>query len=208
MNFLGRVLDEREDRQRDQAIADELWLRERAGVDPAERLRSWDRWLRGKLLASLKWPSDEAARERLLGQCASEMTTLAKQLRGRGWLLDGKSLAVHVAAILEPVGKAQREGKVGDFWPYFRAAVGRYVGANAEEIQRQARRGGADEGTQTIGAVLAGVVGPRADSMVELLTRRAAEVGQAKEDKLRERIARLRAKDAAAKADAGQPQLF
>jgi hypothetical protein len=208
VNFLGRSLDEREDRQREQAEADDLWLRERAGVDAAARLQSWDRWLKARLLATLVWPKEPAARERLLGQCAAEMTLLAKQLRGRGWLLDGKALAVHVDAVLGPVGKAQRAGKVGDFWPYFRAAVNRYVGANAEEIQREAKRSGADEAAQSLGAILGGLPVLREGSMTELLARRVEEVRAAKLETLREKQARLRAKEAARKAAASQPQLF
>lgn len=207
MSFLGRILDDRDDRAREQAAADEAWLRERVGIDPAERLQSWDRWLRGKLATSLAWPKDEAARARLMGQCAAEVTVLAKQLRGRGWLLDGKALASHVEALLAPIGKAQREGKVGDFWPYFRASVSRYVGANAEEIQQHARRVGADEGAQAVGSVLAGIK-IESESMVELLARRAVEVREAKTEALREKQARLRAKEAACKAAAQQQQLF
>ncbi len=207
MNFLGRIIEDREDRDREQADADELWLRERAGIDPAERLQSWDRWLRGRLTRALVWPKDEAARQRLLGQCAAEITVLAKQLRGRGWLLDGKALATHVDALLAPIGKAQRDGKVGDFWPYFRTSVSRYVGLNAEEIQQHARRVGAEEGAQAVGAVLAGL-GLGGESMVELLARRAVEVREAKAETLRQKQARLRAQDAARKADAQQPHLF
>lgn len=207
MNVFQAVLDRRDDRRRDQEQADEVWLRERAGVDQAERLQSWDRWLRAKLAETLVWPKDEPARDRLLGQCAAEMTVLAKQLRGRGWLLDGKALAAHVDAVLVPIGKAQRAGKVGDFWPYFRAAVGRYVGANAEEIQQHARRTNADEAVQTVGMVLAGI-GATGESMVELLARRAVEVREAKQETLRAKQARLRAQDAAQKAAAQQPTLF
>lgn len=207
MNVLQQFLDGRDDERRDQDAADERWLQVRGGVDAAERLQSWDRWLRGKLLSTLVWPTDEVACDRLVRQCAVEITTLARQLRGRGWLLDGKALAMHVDAVLVPIGKAQRAGKVGDFWPYFRAAVGRYVGANAEEIQQHARRTNADEGAQTVGAVLAGLR-LAGDSMTELLCRRAGEVRQAKEESLRVRQARLRAKEAAQRADDSEPTLF
>lgn len=210
MNVFGQLLDARDDRQQEDREADERWLRERAGIDPAERLQSWDRWLRGLLLKLLAWPSDREARERLLGQCATEMTKLAQQLRGRGWLLDGKELAGHVRGVLEPIGKAQRAGKVGDFWPYFRASVGRYVGAHAEEIQRQARRTGSDEAAQTIGAVLGGLscMQPRRESMTELLVARADEVKAAKAESLRDKQARLRAKERAREADARQGELL
>ncbi|MBL9187882.1 MAG: hypothetical protein JNK23_10410 [Opitutaceae bacterium] len=208
MNFLARGIDDQEARHAAAAEAEERWLRERAGIDPAERLASWDAWVRRVLAEALVWPADAARREKLLAQCAAEMTVLARQLRGRGWLLDGKVLAAHVQACLAPIAKAQRAGKVGDFWPYFRAAVSRYVGANAEEIQQQAKRTGADEGAQSIGALLGGLRVLRGDgalSMVELLTTRAGEVAVAKTESLREKQARVRA---ARKADATQRQLW
>jgi hypothetical protein len=204
MNVLQATVDEREDQRRALSAADDLWLRERAGIDPAERLQSWDRWLRHRLQASLVWPDDAAKRDRLLGQCAAELTSLARQLRGRGWLLDGKALASHVDAVLGPIGNAQRQGKVGDFWPYFRAAVSRYVGLNAEEIQQHARRTGADEGLQTLSSALAGLK-LQGESMVELLSRRAEEVRDAKQQTLRERQSARRAQE---KADQAQMRLI
>jgi hypothetical protein len=197
MNVLGGYLDAREARQsaaHAKEERDERWLHETAGIDPAERLLSWDRWLADKLATSLRWPAESAARERLIRQCAAEITVLARQLRGRGWLLDGKALATHVQALLEPIAKAQQAGKIGDFWPYFRAAVSRYVGAHAEEIQAHARRTGADEAGQSIGAILGGLSILRPASMTELLTERAAELASAKLETLRAKQAKLRAK--------------
>jgi hypothetical protein len=214
MNVLQQLLDEREGRPVVQAEADDRWMRESAGIDPAERLLAWDRWLAGTLAKALQWPNDAARREKLIRQCAAEITGMAKQLRGRGWLLDGDALAKHVRALLAPIAVAQKAGKVGDFWPYFRASVGRYVGTNAEEIQAHARRSGADEGAQSFGAVLAGLGlaknGPanRGPSLTELLAQRAGEVAQAKAEGLREKTARARAKKAACKVHAGQGQLL
>lgn len=208
MSFLARGLDERDAQAQAEREADERWLRERAGIDAAERLQSWDRWIRATLEKALVWPAKADARDRLLRQCAVEMTVLAKQLRGRGWLLDGEALAEHVRALLEPIGKAQKAGKVGDFWPYFRAAVSRYVGANAEEIQQQAKRTGADEAAQSIGAILGGLPALKPASMTELLTARAVEVSHAKAETLREKQARLRAKERARRGDAQQGQLL
>lgn len=202
MNLLGRMLDEREDRQRSESAADERWLQERAGIDPGERLLAWDRWLVATLDRMLVWSAEPIRRHKLLRQCAAEITVVAKQLRGRGWLLDGKELAAQVRAMLEPIATAQRAGKVGDFWPYFRAAVARYVDANAEKIQALARRTGSDEGAQAFGAVLAGLgFGPggqaREASLTELLASRAVEISEAKRDTLRTRTARARARNAA-----------
>jgi hypothetical protein len=200
VNVLGQLLDERDDRRRDQAEADDRWMREGAGIDPAERLIAWDRWLVGTLEKTLQWPADPVRRAKLVRQCAAEITGLAKQLRGRGWLLDGDALAKHVRTMLAPIVAAQRAGKIGDFWPYFRASIGRYVGGNAEEIQAHARRTGADEGAQSFGAVLAGLgitdgARQRGPSLTELLAARAGEVAQAKRDTLREKLAQKRAAD-------------
>ena len=197
MNVLEQYLHDREAGGREQREADERWMIEGAGIEPAERLLLWDRWLVGLLAKSLQWPAEVGARERLIRQCAAEITTLARQLRGRGWLLDGKALAGHVQALLEPVAKAQQAGKVGDFWPYFRAAVSRYVGNHSDEIAAHARRTGSNEGAQAIGALLGGLAVVRQASMTELLTDRAAEIVSAKKETLRDRQQRLRAKASA-----------
>ncbi len=199
MNVLGARLEEREARDHAEQEAEECYLRETAGVDRVERVQAWDSWLRTVLERSLVWPPDGAAKARLLHQCANEITRLSRQLRGRGWLLDGKALAVHVRAMLEPIGKAQRAGAVRDFWPYFRASVSKYVGAHAEEIQAHARTTGADVGAQSFAAVV-GALGlgsnrKRASdlpSLTELLAQRADEVGAAKAESLREAAARRR----------------
>jgi hypothetical protein len=207
VNILQAHLDDREDRRQDEAEADRRWLTDRGGIDPAERLLKWDAWLSRTLRSTLQWPSSPAARERLIGQCMAEITTMVRHLAGRGWLLDGDALAAHVRTVLAPIATAQKAGKIGDFYPYFRAAVSRYVGANAEEIQAQARRTGADEGARTVGEILS-TLRIRGASMTSLLAQRSQEVAQAKAETLRAKQARARAQQAACKADAQQPRLF
>ena len=179
MNSIEQYLEDREQRAADTAEADDRWLRERGGIDPDERLQRWDTWLRKTLAETLQWPASKTAAFRLQCQCANEMTTMVRQLRGRGWLLDGDALAQHVRACLAPIAAQQRAGKVEDLWPYFRASIRRYVGANAEEIQLHARRTGADEGAQSMSALMTalnlGAVKPKAESLTELITRRAGE---------------------------------
>lgn len=174
MNILQAVADAREDAASQQLAADENWLRARAGVDRTARLQAWRRWLRKTLEASLQWPENKPAKDRLIGQCMAEITRIAVQLRGRGWLLDGKALAEHVRALLEPIAKAQAAGSISDFWPYFRASVRCYVEAHAEQIQAEARGTGADEGITTMSDALAalgfGKPQARAESLTELLT--------------------------------------
>ena len=216
MDILSQIMQERDESRDAQQQADERWMRESAGIDPIVRLARWDRWVAGQLATSLKWPDDEAHRGRLICQFAMELTLLAKQLRGRGWLLDGNELAGHVKTFLEPIAKAQKAGKVGvgrELWPYFRACVARYVGANAETIQALARRSGGDEGARSFSDALAGLgfsqaTRGRGPSMTELLVDRAAEVGEAKAATLRRKTARATTRPEHCKGDGEQVQLF
>lgn len=175
MNVLQNIADHREDHAQREAEADDRWLRERGGIDPEERRASFNRWVKATLLKTLTWPEDRARREKLLGQCAAEITVMVRQLRGRGWLLDGSALAEEVKSCLTPIGAYQRKGKVDDFFAYFRSSVRRYVGAHAEDLQALARRTGRDEGAQSMAAVMAGLgldrrATPKAESMVEIVT--------------------------------------
>jgi len=181
MNVFQSIADTRDERAQQEAEADDRWLRERGGIDPEERRASFYRWVRGLLLKTFTWPTDDARREKLLGQCASELTIMVRQLRGRGWLLDGETLAGEVKACLTPIGAYQRAGKIDDFWPYFRAGVRRYVEANADRIQAVARSTRADEATQTMADVMAGlgldrIARPAPVSMTELVNDHAAVI--------------------------------
>ncbi|MDR0352494.1 MAG: hypothetical protein LBI02_03770 [Opitutaceae bacterium] len=167
---LDDILHQRERAAADQAAAEDRWLRERAGIDPAERRRAWHKWLLAELGRTFRWPDDRLKRGRLQGQCAHSLTLMARQLYGRGWLLDGAALARHVRACLAPIAQAQREGRAEAFWPYFQKAISTYVGAHAEEIQQEARRSGAVPGITSVGALLSalrGKLAPRPRSLVE-----------------------------------------
>lgn len=162
------------------AEAEARFLRERAGVDRKERLAAWREWAAKKLLAELahSLPAEDAARARLIGQCTAELERMVRQLFDRGWLIEGKRLAEVVDACLAPIAAAHRAGKVADFWPHFRASVRRYVPINAEELQRTARRDGADAGS-AFGGGLALALGllrePQAPSITEVIGERHAE---------------------------------
>lgn len=129
-------------------------------------------------------------------QCRIALERVVLDLWRRGWMLDGKALAARITGMLDAVGSYQRAGKVLDFWPYFTASVNRYVGANAEEIQDQARSIGAQMGS-ILGALRQASEGP---SLPELAAMRAAEVAKAKGGTLREKQSRLRSQEAADKA--------
>jgi hypothetical protein len=175
MNPLQAHLESREERAENEIAAEDRWLKERAGIDdPEARRRSFQSWVKGLLVKSLPLPADAARREKLLGQCAAEITVMCRQLRGRGWLLDGKALADEVKACLDPITAYLRKGNVDDPFAYFRSSVRRYVGAHAEDIQAHARRSGRDEATTSMSDALAGLgIGraatPRAPSMVEIV---------------------------------------
>lgn len=183
MNILQTIADDRENNDRDRHEADDRWMRERAGVDPEERRRRWRQWLCKHLAESLQLSGDQAARDRLVGQLAAEVQAFIRQLFGRGWMLDGDALSREVRAIVKPIAEAQRAGKVDDLFAYFRSSVRRYAGAHAEDLQALARRSGADNATQTVGAILAGLRGainPRGPSLTEVLVTDAPAVRPAR----------------------------
>jgi len=210
MNVLGQFLDARDDDRRADAAARERSGRDRlteeafriwidGGRRPEERLLKFDAWLRDQLAARLVWPADDAQAARKIEQARVHLERVVLELWRRGWYLDGKALAARLCELLDAVGKYQRSGKVVEFWPYFRAAVDRYVGLNAEELQAEARRAGAH-----VAQALAAALGQSA--------RQGARIGdlleQRQQETLREKIAAERRRQAACKGDAGQAQLF
>ncbi|HSI08796.1 MAG TPA: hypothetical protein VK985_09395 [Rariglobus sp.] len=175
MNIIQSIADTRDEVAQREIEADDRWLRERGRIDPEERRASFNRWIKGTLLKLFVMPEDAAAREKLLGKCAAEVTVMVRQLRGRGWLLDGKALAEEVTACLTPISAYQRAGKVDDLYPYLRSAVRRYVGTHAEELHAKALRTGSHEGTQSLGSLVSGLgldrfAQDRPVSMPEIIT--------------------------------------
>lgn len=170
---LDRDLQERDSRRESLVSAEVRFLKERAGLDRRERLAAWREWAAKKLLAEFNhWAPDPAARAKQIGQAIAELEVLVRQLFDRGWLIEGKRLAQVVGDCLAPIAAAQQAGKVGDFFPYYRAAVRRYVGAHAEEVQGGARRDGSDI-AQSMAGILAGVIGKlQAPSITEVIAER------------------------------------
>lgn len=175
MNLFQTRLEAGGERATLEAEADDRWLRERAGIDPEVRRRAFNSWVKGVLANSLPLPDDAARREKLLGQMAAEITIMCRQLRGRGWLLDGQALATEVKECIAPIAAYLRKGKVEDPFAYFRSSVRRYVGTHGEELQALSRRTGRDEATTSMSDALAGLgIGraatPRGPSMVEIVS--------------------------------------
>jgi hypothetical protein len=205
VNVFNEFLDEREAGRATLADADMVaWLNQ--GAAPEVRLLKFDAWVGRQLATRLDWAWAGPQKARRIEQCRIYLERLVLDLWRRGWMLDGKRLACHLETVLNNIGAYQRAGKVQEFWPYFRACVDRYVGANAEEIRDESMRVGAHVG-QLLNAL--GVKRPATSpTLPELVAKRAAEIAQAKEETLREKLARKRAQQAACKAAAQQPQLL
>ena len=205
MNVFNEFLDERDEARSQQTDAELLvWLNQ--GVAPEVRLLKFDAWVGRQLAKRLDWTWAGDAKAKRIEQCRVYLERLVLDMWRRGWMLDGKRLAAHIETVLDAVGAYQRKGKVGEFWPYFRACVDRYVGANAEEIRAEAMRVGSHTG-QLLAALAVNrpAGGP---SLPELVAQRTEEVQTAKAASLRDKLARQRARDAACKADAQQPKLL
>jgi hypothetical protein len=181
-----------------------VWLNQ--GNAPEVRLLKFDAWVGRQLANRLDWTWAGAAKAKRIEQCRVYLERLVLEMWRRGWMLDGKRLAAHIESVLDSIGAYQRAGKVVEFWPYFRACVDRYVGANAEEIRAEAMRVGSHAG-QLLSAlgVKKAAGGP---SLPELVAQRADEVTKAKDATLRDKLARQREREAARKADATAPRLL
>ncbi len=149
---------------RNQAEADQRWLEERGGIDPAKRLIEWEKWLRNQLRSRLKWPEDKTKREKLIDHCMAEITKMVRQIHGRGWLLDGK-------ALLGPHRSRSMTRSRAALLALFPALGGQH----AEEIQFNARQTGGDLGFTTIGSAIAGlgINGQKSAKMTELIVENA-----------------------------------
>lgn len=159
---------------------------------PEARLLKFDRWVKEQLGKRIDWAWAGTHREKRIEQCRVHLEKLVLEMWRRGWMLDGERLARHIEAVLDSIGTYQKTGKVLDFWPYFRACVDRYVGANAEEISAESMRAGAHLG-QMMKTVLTHA-SRQAPTLPELVAQRAGEVAQAKAETLREKLARERAR--------------
>jgi hypothetical protein len=173
---------DREFKRREEHVSREAhFLKQTAGIERRQALLAW-RAAAAKLLGDTfsHWSREPARRTRQIGQCIGELEIMAEHLHDRGWLLSLDRLVDLARQAIEPVAVAQAAGKIGDFWPYYRASVRRFVPVNADEIQREARKAGSDS-TRTAGdvmAALAGVVAALQSSPVEAVAARRAEASQ------------------------------
>lgn len=194
-----------EAREQAQAQANKLARRDGAErellhgkMTDAERLLAFDRWCRRQLLARIDWTWAGAAKVKRVEQCRIQLETLAKGLWARGWLLDGAKLGKVVIAALDDVAKAQREGRVKNFWTFYASVVARHIGLHAEELNDAAKAAGAHAG-QVFEALTRHL--PTQAALTQL-------VGERSQETLRAKVATQRKKEARKTADAGQQQLL
>lgn len=191
--------EDRADRDEKQAARDvfaRAWLRQ--DQKPETRLAAFDEWLLLQMEARLDWGWAGTLKEKRLHQCRIQIDGMVIALWRRGWMLDGPRLADRITEMLDAIGKAQRGGQVRDFWPYFKTAVSRYVGLNAEEIQAEAMSAGAAVGAVFQQLLKRQAAGP---SIPELVAQRAEET-------LREKLARQRAQERRKQAEKSQLPLL
>lgn len=210
MDVLGEYLDNRAAEQARQRRP-EAWLELNQPLAPEARLLAFDRWVRTQLASRLQWPADPSRRARLIEQCRVRLETLVLDLWRRGWMLDGRVLAGHILSAIEAVSAAQKKGGIRDFYAYFSRAVEAYVGANAEELQQEARKassGPAKIGNLATSALAAfGVSTEARISLPELVAQRRAEIASEKAEKLRAKLARERRLQTPCSDPAAQPEL-
>jgi hypothetical protein len=158
------------------------------GLPPEERLLKFDAWARAKLARRLDWSWAGAAKGKRIEQCRLHLERLVLGLWRRGWMLDGRRLALHLTTCLDAVAEYQHRGEVNDFWAYFKTCVDRYAGANAEELRAEAMRAGSH--MHQLMDVLGAARKPAAPAMPELIALRADEVTQAKTLREKQAVAR------------------
>lgn len=192
MNVLRTLLDEREAAPAPRPGDAELLVWLNKGEAPEVRLLKFDAWVGRQLAERLEWGWAGDGKARRIEQYRVHLERIVLDLWRRGWMLDGEKLAAHITGVLDRIGNYQRAGKVVELWPYYKATVDRYVGANAEELKAEAMKVGAHAG-QLLAALGIGkpAGGP---SIPELVAQRADEVTKAKDATLREKLRRQRAK--------------
>lgn len=208
MDVLNQFLDGRHEQRRElhnrairTADSGSAWIDGK--LRPEARLLKFDVWVRRQLEERLDWSWAGSQKSRRIEQCRIYLERIVLGLWRRGWMLDGAALAEHLVKAIEAVGAQQRAGKVQSFWPYFQAAVDRYVGSNAEELKEQALRAGSH-----VAQAMAVIASLRAPTLPELAAQRAGEVSGAKEESLRARQSKERRLQAHNRAVADQPRLF
>lgn len=170
----------------------EVWSNERSV--PGARLAAFESWLFEEMSTRLTWPRNAVARAKMIGQCRTFVVAAVSDLGQHGYLFKPKQLAALLREKLDQIGELQRQGKVENLYPYFRACWDGWVRRNAEELRDQAM-----SAQVHIGQIMTAVFNrkPAAPSLPEIVAQ-----------SLREQAAEARRKTRQPKAKADEPTLL
>jgi hypothetical protein len=114
----------------------DLWSNERLG--DGERLAAFESWLWHELQTRLKWPRDEAAAAKQIGQCRAFVLQAVGDLGRHGFLFRSPDLRSMICEKLDDLAARQLAGEITDLWPYFRATWTRWVRLESDTLKDRA----------------------------------------------------------------------
>ncbi len=114
----------------------EVWSNQR--TVPGERLVAFESWLWEEMTTRLEWPRDLAARAKVIGQCRTFTMEAVADLERHGFLFQPKQLAALLREKLDQIGVMQRQGKVENLYPYFRACWHGWVRRESDQLRDRA----------------------------------------------------------------------
>lgn len=109
---------------------------------PGERLAAFESWLWEEMVNRLVWPREEATRARMIGQCRTFILSAVADMDRHGFLFQPRPLAALLREKLDQIGTLQRQGKVQNLYPYFRACWQGWVRREADDLRDQAMSAG------------------------------------------------------------------
>ena len=112
------------------------WASER--TPPGERLAAFETWLWHELQTRLKWPRDEAAAARQIGQCRAFVLQAVGDLGRHGFLFKAPALRSMLCDKLDDLAARQIAGQITDLWPYFKATWTRWVRLESDALRDRA----------------------------------------------------------------------
>lgn len=112
------------------------WANERSAK--AERIVAFRTWVYAQLGTHLRWPANEAQREREIGQAAHWVERMVCDLGAHGFLFRPKDIAEIITTKLKAVGHYQRTNSIDCVWSYLRRVWDGYVRIESERLRARA----------------------------------------------------------------------
>jgi hypothetical protein len=134
---------------------------------PGARLVAFESWLYGEMAKRLVWPTETAARERMIGQCRAFIVEAVGDMQRHGFLFADRELAALLREKLDQIARLQKLGKVDSLYPYFRACWSGWVRREADSLRDRAMSAGSHVNQITQRVLALGR--PAATSMAEIV---------------------------------------